>query len=170
VWWRVELDKDGSIKTCDAVEASQKGSTYLRFVEAETKAHACTTVKKWYETKKRNAAVQSARAYASRKAAGTCLMCTQPKAPGRAMCELHLRVHREAEQRRRNGDTSHARPHVPPAIQLAAERERGRVWARAHGGSEGRMMRRCLKQFDALGPEAFRAWLVSEIERRTKGT
>lgn len=47
MWWRVELDKAGAILKVEQVEAREKGTSRICFVEANSKAEACSEAKAW---------------------------------------------------------------------------------------------------------------------------
>lgn len=132
-WFRVELDKSGAILRCEQVEAKEAGGRFVRFIEATTKAEACSAAKAWHEAHKakdraRQAAVR--RAKAARK---ECRQCTQKAEKGRRYCKDH-----------RGGQSTH-RGGMQVSLQMV------------------------LRKFDMYSPKDFRAWLVSEIGRRSIG-
>lgn len=47
-WWRVELNKDGGISTVTEVEQASKGTRLVCFVQATTRADACSRAKEWW--------------------------------------------------------------------------------------------------------------------------
>jgi len=156
-WFRVELDKSGAILKCEQVEAKESGGRYVRFIEASTKAEACSAAKAWHEAKKaRNRAGDKVRAEL-RKKQGLCRKCTN-RARRAGLCEAHHAAAIAAQRRSRTGEST-------PRPALSADEAQ----ARARGQCRASPFRVCLRRFDELGPERFRAWLVAEIERRSLG-
>src|SRR3989304_4796467 len=91
MWWRVELDKSGAILKVEQVEASIAyaiaGSKHVRFVEANSKAEACSDVKAWYAKYQANRCARSKRYHEKRKAAGLCVRGGKAGRPGKKWCQ-----------------------------------------------------------------------------------
>lgn len=146
-WFSVETLADGSIgKVCE-VEAKGRNGSVVRFYEAVDKADACSQAKSWHEADK----ARRRSAYSDRVSAN----------PG--ACTLHPRHPKKCpkckEQRRRikTGECAKRRTEVSAEELLKAKKIRDRISA------EARTWVSLLSRFDALGPVAFRAWLVSRI-------
>lgn len=169
IWWRIELDSSGAIRSCEQVEANAKNTNLVRFVEASTKAEACSSAKQWWE--RRKAAQRAARKSLKfeRLERGLCL-CGKPIAANRSQsrCEGCLNDFNEWRSKQRAGETTPRTAADPVRSRENIRKSNARNFKK-RGGSAGVYLRRCLKQFDNLGPEKFRAWLVSEIERRSSG-
>jgi hypothetical protein len=159
-WWRVELDASGAILKCSEVEAAERGTGSVRYIEALSAAEACSYAKAWDARHKAAMRECHAKRYAERKAAGRCVRCGAPGDAGHVLCARHRKA--DAERRRYGGETTPRIKHTPEQA-LAAHRKVDARYQRRNG--KGKPFRKCLKQLDALGPEAFRAWLVAEIER-----
>jgi hypothetical protein len=170
LWWRVVLDKDGSIKECTQVEATGKGGGHVRYLQANTKAEACSYAKAWYEKYKATKREAEVRRLLKCKAEGRCTSCRKaPARPGKVTCQACCnQVVRRRKDVREGREQK--REILTPEETLRRVRERQIRCNAQHGGSLGWTLQKCLKQFDALGPEAFRAWLVAEIERRVPTT
>jgi len=154
-WFRVELDASGAILSCRPADKAEANGKSVRYIEALTAAEACSEAKAWHRqriaTQER---CRKAKAEA-RKAAGCCARCDAP--PVRAgLCKRHHEMKTANVKASREG-------RAVPRAPLTAEQARA-AYARDHIRAS---LPRVLEQFDKLGPEAFRAWLVAEINRRS---
>lgn len=159
-WFKIEMGADGAILSCTEVEAKGKNGSVTRYYEALSKEGACNRAKEWYAHR----AATDRKRYVAAKATGLCVCgCGNPPRPGKTTCQAAIDRRELLRLERKAGRpplrTFHATPEASMAAHRASEQRRG--------GSTGSVFRKCLKHFDKLGPEAFRAWLVSEIERRT---
>jgi len=158
MWWRVELDKLGAILNCVQVSEPDKGSRLLAFVQGDTKEQACSNVKDWYRKFRAQQLASKQRRDARRKAAGLCTYCGHlPARPGRKTC---LGCSKKKYQMER---AWHERGCVPKYAPADPVQVRERYMA-LHGLSVHAPT--VLRQFDELGPMAFRRWLVTLIEDR----
>lgn len=167
MWWRVELDKTGAILTCDFVADKGKNGGHVIFVESETKVQACSAAKAWHQRKLARVTANQKNRREQLRASGRCTRCRGPMAPertGKLRCQVCVDAQRLA-RRDQKAAGRHRKVLSPEEI-----RENARICQRRIN------LRRCertwqslLDQFDQLGPAAFRAWLVAEIERR-RGT
>lgn len=172
MFWRVELDKSGAILTCDLVPDQGKNGGRVIFVEAETKATACSNAKAWHERRKTlRARCDKKRSddLKARRKAGLCTVCGRPAGPGKrpyygqtvsaSVCQPCSTTLAARRTERENGAAPKMRAHriSPEEAVVSALRTRK---LRLGLGT-------VLKKFDALGPVAFREWLVAEIQRRT---
>lgn len=155
-WFRVETASDGSILSCEEVEAKGRSGSVVRFYEAADKADACSQAKEWYERRRQQDREQSAKNRSERKALGLCSRsgCRSKPEKGRSYCARCSANKNEENklrrQRRRDGDFSDSR------INAGIQREK-------HGTQQSYRWWLLLQRFDELGPVAFRAWLVSKI-------
>jgi hypothetical protein len=167
MFWRVELDKEGSLKSCDACAERGKNGQRVIYVEAEDKPSACTAAKQWWEKRKNYNAELSRRRSKELASKGLCTSCGQRPLVNKWYCEQCRARSNERHSARRQGA---APPPQRPASTPEEARERWRESSRNHGGSRGYLLRRALKNFDALTPTEFRRWLVNEINRRSAPT
>lgn len=170
-WWRVELDASGAILSCEAVEAKTKGTKHVRFVEASSKAEACSFAKAWHEKYKAGLRASHAIRAARCKEAGRCIRCTTTNVAGSPYCVAH-RERSAALRRLSDSGQAKARVYLTPAQALAAHRASTAVAAEA-GRLRGDLCKidtpqliKLLDKLDTEGPYALRAWLVETIERR----
>jgi hypothetical protein len=170
-WWRGELNKDGGISTLTEVGQASKGSKLVCYVQATTRAEACSKIKAWWERRKGLIRSSSLRVRERRIAAGLCPTCGKaPCAPDRALCGPCLQaavVRAEKVRRRKKGEHI---PHAPgwrrfssaeEAAEAASARRRAQ---RDKHGHVNVFAPTVLKKFDELGPVKFREWLVGIIE------
>lgn len=173
MWYRIELNKDGSIATCVEVEESHRNSRSVRYVEAVSREEACAAILLWHKNEKD----RSIRNYEKRRRAGLCYCCGAPARPGMsecADCSDRKNAHKRAV---RAGLTEKvARPHAADPLALALRiKERVLVAAalknerRREVGLTSRLclrrafFREVLEQFDKLDPAELRAWLCGEL-------
>jgi hypothetical protein len=164
MWWRVQFHTDGSIKSISETEYVTTPHSIVSYVyvQANDKASACIAAKKWLERRKEICRRSSAKGRKTRIAEGLCVNsgCRNPAREGVTLCQdcqdkktartknWHDSV-RAGIDRRLSGKT--------PVQQLAerkadnAVRKVDTTWLSL------------LRRFDELGPEGFRAWLVSKI-------
>lgn len=154
MWFRIELDKSGAILACTQVEMSEAGGKLVRYVEAETKTEACKGVKAWFADRKAKQERCRVAKQAERKQRGHCSRCDR-KATHGPLCGIHHARLQENRRRFREGKTEPRKELTPREAREAYENNRIRM-----------ALPRVLREFDARGPEAFRAWLVSEISAR----
>jgi hypothetical protein len=160
MWWRIELDKSGAIKTCEQVELAAKSTSLVRFVEANSKAEACSDVKSWHRRYLEKARERTRSRIESARAKGMCVGCkARPAKAHRSTCQRCLDQTVKRRRDVRNG--------APVRVLLTPEQAQAHVRESKERARRNRVLIECLKQFDARGPEAFRAWLVAEIERRS---
>lgn len=175
-WFRIELDSSGAILSCAEVDRSERSGKLVRFVEAGTAAEACSAVKEWYAAHLSSGRMRNALHREARRAAGLCTGqtsgCTGTPRIGFGTCDNCALVsaanHRLRRLRKKLGDTADLRLSNGGAqsvrdAHLAGINKRSRARREAAGGAAALEALRLLRKFDSLGPEAFRAWLVSKI-------
>lgn len=165
-WFRVGTLPDGSISS-DSCEVDVKGKngTVYRYYEAASLSEACEAAKEWYA---RTHARDNAR-YQKTKASGMCPCgCRGPARPGKTTCQAKVdRISQRAKERESGRPLLKIGRHVTPDAALAAVRAGQASRIKRRGGNYAELLRRYLSKFDKLGPEAFRAWLVSKINERS---
>jgi hypothetical protein len=177
MWYRIELNKDGSVKSCAEVEACIVEGKHIRYVEADSRASAVGLVQAWW--RQRAAVAERTRNYRQK---GLC-DCSRPVERGRKSCEACRSRRRESQKRcraRQNGEIIPLRSSKPAATDaeraLAVKRIRDNARSRSRerrrdmsdvSRSRLRALTEVLRQFDRATPRAFRAWLVAEIDKLT---
>ncbi len=139
MWFRVEVHKDGSVSSCTEVEACTKAGKHVRYVEADSRDKACAAAVLWLE--RENARIRHHHD-----------VVLPARRAEREAEETRLRALREGIEAKRD-------------VELVSAQEAYR--RRVDASSQVKALRRALKHFDE-NPRAFRAWLVSEIERLGK--
>lgn len=172
-WFKVTLDKTGAILSCEEVDAAERSGKLVRYIESLDKAGACSEAKAWHERLRARDRERCRRRHAERDARGLCRQCGKSPRDTKLYCRAC--VDRKNKRRRdlRNGIGEPPRKWSESAEearskQLASQRARHSQRKATHPELYVQMLA-CvvLREFDALGPKRFRAWLVSEIERRS---
>ena len=158
-WFRIELDSSGAILQCSEVESKAKGSAHIRYVEANDAASACSFAKQWYHRKLEQSRASKADRDSKRLCVARLAGCTGAQAIGHKSCQNCLDV-KNAESRESYRAAREAAGSPAKSTPLKRLRE-------PTGGSVKRRI--ALEAFDRLGPVKFREWLVSEIERVSRG-
>lgn len=156
-WWKLEIDNDGAILACEPVESKGRSGAHITYVEADTKAGACSNAKAWLERRNRLARERYERLALARRAAHECIKHGTPK-PCRECYESKEAYY----ERKLMGITLKPRHETPEDAQEAA-RASTRRYQRYQVD-----IRTVLDQFTALGPVLFVAWLRREVEQRGK--
>lgn len=160
MWFRIELDKTGAILTCEETGEALRSGRYIRYIEADNKAAACSFAKQWYEKRKAWRRKSDKKLQDTRRAAGLCRSCTQPVcAASIKFCEYHLELSKIHQRRWARGE---AVP-IPVADPVAArERELTRLREKYQERRMALTPRQVLAKYDELDGRrsAFRAWLV----------
>jgi hypothetical protein len=160
-WWRVEIDASGAILSCKEVEIEGNAQKRVLYFQAADAKEAVQSAKEWY-LDYRARRTKSSKKYADNAwAAGRCMTCGNKKEKDRQ----HLTKCRSCEQRcsqrrvaKKAGAPLLVKKHTPESA-----REAMKVAAKLQV-----RLPMILKKFDSMGPADFRAWLVAEIERRTR--
>jgi hypothetical protein len=160
VWWRVLLDRDGSVRSCEQVEAVEKDGQSAVFVQANNAAQAVMRAKSWLE-RRRASRRRSEAKRKERNRDGICRDCKEPVcATSRRYCQEHLEHHRELGRRWYHGESTPRQERSPLEMQQHVN-EQARGYRRQQV-----QLNDVLEKYDTLSPRAFRAWLVSEIVLR----
>jgi hypothetical protein len=175
MFWRVELDKEGAILSCDLAEEKGKRGGRIIYVEAETKAQACSEAKAWHQNLKAKKRERVRKYATARMAIGKCIACgkASPK-PGCKTCQACI-TRINAKQRDRRMGIVRPRPSPEQIREKAQARarkfhERHRVGAKI--SHEQSLLERSnrdkwlpvsliLARLDELSPVQFREWLHS---------
>lgn len=160
MWWRVELDKTGKVKRCTEVEASEKGTRTVRFVEAMTRDEAKSFAESWYERRKAYVRKSDAKRFAERKANKQCLRCKTTVGPeSTVLCSAHFEQQKTYHHRHRNGLAEQREPvkaEDAHARRLAYQRKRYNLAVQLPD---------VLAKYDELDGRTspFRSWLLSQL-------
>lgn len=179
MWFRIEVEKDGAIKSCVEVSGSFVDKRHVFYIEAESKGKALSLVARFLATRENDAKKQKQRR--DRKAkAGLCQWggCDSPglaqekinwvlgnaQTGSEAYCLTHKTVKQAAARARRAGELPKREVRTPLERALLRKQTQGSEYDRKHGTLPERLLRKCLALFDE-NPETLRPWLVSEIAR-----
>ena len=175
MWFKIELEKDGAIKTCVEVGVSLCEGRHVLYIEADSKEKACAQVAALWRAR-------LARDYARKRAwrdaqtaKGQCTKCVTPAKPGARMCQRHLDIMKQRDREIRTGQRQAKKLYRINKLSdeqlisvreghMEAERVRKRkITMLARNGRET-TLRECLHRFDQ-SRETFRNWLVAEIAK-----
>lgn len=173
MWYRIELNKDGSIASCEQVEGSLKGGRYVRFFEADSSAGAVAMAALWWHQRTTTSA-RHARRRADMKAKGVCTTCmVNPAAVDLTECPECIaekkRLREERAERRKRGDYTDRRF---DGTRDAAEKYADFLARRRADAQGQRRMRMIRCRLDVLcaallrlsrSPATLREWLEGEI-------
>lgn len=171
-WWRVELGKDGAIKSCEEVDETSKQGRHVRFVEAQTKAEACSYAKKWYA---KNLERDRKRGREKRKILqeqGLCTSCGKRPLETKHLCICcRDRINRRRNERYAGSSLlinldGNPERHLEMRRQTKLrfeKRQRERVKEQLGAAYAISTVRFFKRLFDKLGPERFRAKLCEVV-------
>jgi hypothetical protein len=165
MFWRVELDKEGSIKSCDYVPEQGRNGGKVIYVEAETKALACAAAKSWYAGRQRRSREGLERA----RAKGKCGSCKSRNArPGKASCQQCCDAAADQKKRKRQAVRAGTwQPRAPTPIAIAHVRNvASSTRSRARRGHFHVWSDVVIRKCQELGAEGFLAWVIAEQDRR----
>lgn len=160
MWFRIELDNTGAILSCEETGAALRNGRYVRYVEADTKAAACSFAKQWYENRKEWRRKSDKKLQQGRRAAGLCRSCPQPVCGDSVrFCQRHLDMNKAHQRRWAKGETTPVAP-VDPTV--ARDRELARMRDKRRERRVALTPRQVLSKYDELDGRAspFRSWLV----------
>lgn len=176
MWYRVEVNPDGSVHSCSLVEAEAKGRKAVSYVEATSAEEAIALIRRRVESRDAARRVQKRAQYAKALATGLCPSCKcRPRGTTRLRCDVCTAANRRWEAR---GGRTAERTLVDPVEravritnQIAEQRTRRAIRLGKVPGVRGAIVARArlyelaLNTYREQGPEQFRAWLEREIEK-----
>jgi hypothetical protein len=172
MWFRVEINSDGSVKSCDFVEGVNIDTRHVFYVEADTKegALACAAAK--YRARLERHSEYCKDRYKERKAKGLCV-CGAECVPGKTRCGPcadtgNARQRSYHERLRQNGPARNGRLLDKPDVELAARRQDELRYFRNRDRSKAAMMRLALEKFLVSTPSEYECWLRTTIARCEK--
>ncbi len=142
MWFRVELHKDGSIASCDAVETTARSGGLVCFIDSANAAAACTAAVAWRQKYLEKKRVSTRASRARRRDIPNRCVCGGPRVDSRFKTCSHCRA------RVRTGRTG-----------FSTNKLR----------TELRLLETVLEQRVSLDDEQFRLWLEQEIKWRRQG-
>ena len=154
VWWKVALDKDGAILSCEQADCVKKGTSLITYVQANSKVEACSFAKAWLANRrsKQNAA-EKARNDRCR-AQGLCIKCRRnpliTKNHCRECADYIAAAVQRSEARKRGENVPLKRAETSAEQQLIRARQKAKM--------KSFKPKRILELFDKLGPKDFRAY------------
>jgi hypothetical protein len=180
MWYRIELNKDRSVRTCVEVSGSINEGRSVHYIEADSKESAILILTSRYEIRMATGRISSLKTHHARKALGLCVSCPKPAGgPGgtATMCADHAargRIRRAEVKAGRKLRARHDTPEARAAAQLLVqEKEKERRGGtpelrkirveKAAGYTHRRHLREALEAFDR-DPTSFRGWLVAKIQ------
>lgn len=153
MWHRVEINRDGSVKSCEPVEARSSGSALVVFVDSDDAAGAVTKALEWRERFLAKARATRASFVARRKEAGICRDCPRTATNG-GICDVC-----RAKLRFRPSQTG-----APPTFVATGPTNEGMLLRRFR--QELPIFERCYLNSLEMSPAKFRKWLEAQIEQR----
>lgn len=175
MWYRIELNKDRSVRTCVEVECSLNEGRSVHFVEADSKASAIAILAARWDRRTAGNRQALARRRERLKKEGLCRDCGSPRNPGKSRCDACSQKANNTQWLGRNGQPSTRPRHTTPeakaeALVRAREREARastkNVETKYYRQQQIRQYQKCLDAFDRMTPSCFRAWLLAQIEER----
>lgn len=171
MWFRIELNKDNSIASCEATSGSRNEGRAVHYVEAESKGSAIALLLSRYASNneaRRKAARTRADAL---RAEGLCRRC------GRNKCSLGLTTCTDclAKRNARHAERAAGAPILDQRAtsvnqKLAAQARRQQYdVSKAMRKAAGYLIMvrvayaRCLKSFDEMTPAVYRTWLAEAL-------
>jgi hypothetical protein len=99
MWFRIELNKDRSVRSCVEVETSFKNGRSVYYIEADSKEKALQVLVRKYQERIDRSRAYANKRYADFKAMGICPGgCNEPAPEGRVFCR---RCQDDAEVKRK---------------------------------------------------------------------
>lgn len=182
MWYRIELNKDQSVRSCEEVSCSLSGSgRTIHYVEADSKEMAIAVLVSTHLRRVK----RSRDRHLDRVARGLCTCCEAPRVTNR-FCRAHADAENARQRAVRNGTVkakpigrNNLRSEVEIAVLESARRLRDSQMKNerlARSGlrskhqferlvHEAKMLSAVLSAYDS-DPASFRAWLMREIETR----
>lgn len=187
MWFRVEINRDGSVAACSTTEGSFREGRRVFYVEAESVEEAISSVLSRYAARNAAKNERSKRRYEERRARRQCGQCGLPSEKAKCdackaarqdtgrrwartpaekvqafLREQELRAIGDARRREskaaRVARTKHLSPEELRAADSHATRIRGLAIKR-----RARLLVEVITRLDHDGPELFRRWLVQEL-------
>lgn len=158
MWYRVEFNRDSSVKSVDCVSARDTGSTLVCYVEAETDSGAITAASDWRRHYLQRARKNRARFVEKRLATGICLECARDAEPGQQLCFAHAKRNVHTWQKWNAGEGTGVQNGA-----LTGPGEEGMVLRQMR--SELPLLERIVERYN-INRSGFGVWLKEELRRR----
>lgn len=176
MWFRIELNKDRSVKSCDEVESSVKDGRSVYYIEAPTKELAIKALAARWDRKQERARARYLAKVDLRWTTGKCVNCDNAARSKALVCDACYAKHSERRRQRLAGVKLTRLPAATTPEEKAAsvikaressratQRERNRrYWRRHRRDMKLVTLQRALEAFDSMSSTAFKSWLLEEI-------
>jgi hypothetical protein len=172
VWYRIELNKDRSVKSCTEVESSLNDGRGVHYIEANSKTEAIQVLAKRYKEIRAKKDEYCADWRQSKYDAGLCgRNCGRQRKATSSLCQECTNSQTLRQKQLADGAPS---KRLPPAktdhqraARLLAEQERNRQRTRSMASSGLLARHKILIQvqasFDSMKASDFRVWLGEKI-------
>lgn len=177
MWYRIELNKDRSVRSCVEVSGSLNEGRSIHYIEADSKESAIAILAKKYEVRRKDMYTAKAKWLAKTRESGSCVVCAAPRGEDGTDTYCRKCLARKKGRRRAvaagaprlttRNDTAEKK-----AIALAARADQAREYSKQqakkcpnYGGVSltRKVYRAALRAFDQ-NPSYFREWLVAQIQ------
>jgi hypothetical protein len=171
-WFKIEVEHDGTIRTCTEVDAKARSGATVRYIEGLNAADACSKVKAWAAQFRTTKNARDRRWRSGRKDSKVCTRCASPELHTRTMCATCAAYQAEGRRRQRAGLTK-PRPVVSPLelrgrildAHVRKNLKRAETW----GTQRGHEASLELKHLDEHGAAAYRERLCARIRKAGGG-
>lgn len=176
MWYRIELNKDRSVKTCVEVESSYKDGRSVHFIEADSREAAIAKLATQWSMINSKSKMRMRERTAARLANGLCARCREKSLPGKRLCEFHRLEQLRYKKASVTGE-SKKRKILKTDEDIAAfmlqRREKLNKAARARVRTSCTAATTIIKRytevleaFDTMPPHRFRGWLTAKIQEQ----
>lgn len=167
MWFRIELNKDRSVKSCVEVESSLKDGRSVHYIEADSKAEALRILAARYDSYLAREKARHLSLRLSRSRQGMCIDCgREPQIrPGDKGSRCQICIDRMKANRFAKGPRIKATTDEEKAQkQISNDARRRREGARYRRRMRANLLRAVLSNFDTMRASEFRAWLISQLD------
>lgn len=166
MWYKIELNRDQSIKSCSEVDRSLVNGVTVLYIEASSKEEALRIVRERYDRKLKYDRERKRAKRAACAEEGVCSYCKNELEPDR-LGKTRCLACKERLSGNRLG-VRWAKTDKDKISRLKVERAAGRRNDRKRAGNWLRCRRSVLEEVHAalntMTPSAFRFWLNSKLE------
>jgi hypothetical protein len=165
-WWRVELNKAGTVTACEPVENCERNTRHVLYIQAACEQHAVAEAERWLERRREYARQYDRKRRRARQAKGICEACDRKiAANSKTCCAEHLIAARDYQRTRKARIAAGiVRPITNPVVARAQEDARQMRFRRMT--VQLPVVLAVYDQLDGRLWSPFRQWLVDEIAAR----
>lgn len=166
-WWRVEVNKAGSITDCEAVEYCHRNTRAVLYIRAVCREHALLEATHWLERRREAQRAYEKTRRLDRKKRGLCIACSSKISKRSSeFCASHLASRRDYQRARKlRQDAPPIAQPVNPIEVKARDTARHQRYRRM--GVQLPVILAVFDQIDGRLTSQFRHWLVDEIAQRS---